>query len=292
MEQHDTGQTAIRPVDAVLLAAGINHVPLYPGYRPDLKAVLEFGGEPSLVHVLRALGAAQLIRDICVVGPPDRLRPMVEQAGLTSGVAFIPGGETLVDSVTRGLEHFSGNDPVLLVTADLPLLSPDAVDEFVARCQARETFYDENIYLSGVDRSSFTGRWRRAPVKFLRFARQAVVHGNLALLSPSLAGHELVRRKLDALYRVRKRPFRSAFVLGLRIALAYVLGAYLMRMVTLRRLAGLIGSSLKLGLVPVKVGHPGIALDVDEPKDYRFVKRLLEQDSAKHQPEGRGTVQV
>jgi hypothetical protein len=91
---------------------------------------------------------------------------------------------------------------------------------------------------------------------------------------------------------VRKRPFRSAFVLGLRIALAYVLGAYLMRIVTLRRLAGLISSSLKIGLVPVKVDHPGIALDVDEPKDYRFVKQLMEQDGAEHKHEGRGTVQV
>lgn len=283
MMQTHSQQPAIKPVDAVLLASGINEVKLYPGYRPDIKAALEFAGEPSLVHVLRALVQARYVRDICVVGPCPRLREMVKAAGLASGVTFITGGNTLVDSVARGLGHFSRDDAVLLVTADLPLLSAAAVDEFVAKCQSRETFHDENLFLSGVDRQAFTGQWAKAPVKFLHFARQAVVHGNLAMLSPSLASHNLVRRKLNALYRVRKNPFRSAFVLGLRIALAYMLGAYLMRAVTLRRLAALISSSLKLGLVPVKLDHPGVALDVDEAKDYRFVKKIMEDETTASQ---------
>lgn len=288
----DIQQTIAGTVDVVLLAGGVNGVSLYPGYVPDLKAALEFAGEPSLVHVLRALRTAACVQRVCVVGPPERLHGLAASAGLASGVDFVPGGRTLVDSVTRGLEHFAGHPPVLLATADMPLLTPEAVEAFVAGCRSRETAYDQNIFLSGVDRRAFTGQWRQAPVKFLRFAHQAVVHGNLALLSPSLASHDLVRRKLEALYRLRKRPLRSTFVLGLRVALAYVLGAYLMRAVSLRRLAALISSSLGIGLVPVKVDYPGIALDVDEPQDYRFVKRMLEQAAAAAQPAGRTTVHV
>lgn len=265
------------PVAAVLLAGGVNRIPLYPGYQPDLKAVIEFDGEPSLVHVLRALQRASSVGRICIVGPVARTREAVEAAGLDAGVDFIDSGDTMVESVARGLTHFRSGDTVLLATADLPLLTSTAVDDFVQGCYSRETHYPENIFLSGVDRREFVGEWKRAPVKFLRFAGQEVVHGNLALISPSLAGHELVRHKLDDLYRVRKHPFRSTFVLGPRVALAYILGAYLMRLVSLRRLAALISSSLELGFIPVKLSHPGVALDVDEPKDYRFVSEMFER---------------
>jgi CTP:molybdopterin cytidylyltransferase MocA len=236
-----------------------------------------FCGEPSLVHVLRALAGAAQVGRICVVGPRERLRRLAEESGLAAGVSFVEGGDSLVGSIEAGLADCTADTPVLLTTADLPLLTTEAVDEFVTRCQSRETFYDENVFISGVDRRAFTGRWARAPLKFLPFPQQSVVHGNLALISPSLRGHELVRNRLSALYRLRKNPLLVCFAFGWRIALAYLIGACALRLVSLRRLAGMISAALGVGLVPVKLNHPGIALDIDEAKDYRFVKQLMEQ---------------
>lgn len=62
----------IGPVDALVLAGGINRIQFYQGYRPGYKALLPFGCKPSLRYVLDALeGVPQLGRRV-VVGRRSR----------------------------------------------------------------------------------------------------------------------------------------------------------------------------------------------------------------------------
>lgn len=42
-------------IDVVVLAGGVNQIALYDGYQPGYKALVDFGGRPSLQYVLRAL---------------------------------------------------------------------------------------------------------------------------------------------------------------------------------------------------------------------------------------------
>ena len=105
------------------------------------KAFLEIDGRPLVRHVVDALRAARHISEIFVVGPADELASVlsdcpevycVPQEGklLSNGWAAIRAVEARRE---QQAESDSAARPVLLVSCDLPLASPAAIDDFVER---------------------------------------------------------------------------------------------------------------------------------------------------------------
>ncbi len=45
--------------------------------------------------------------------------------------------------------------------------------------------------------------------------------------------------------------------------------------VTMAQMAAIASRRFRIGIVPVRMASPEIALDVDDPTDYRFVKQIL-----------------
>lgn len=150
------------PLDAIVLAGtDTNPRRMVAGQN---KAFLEVGGEILVRRVVTALRETSTIGDIWVVGPEARLREaltgfedqvhIVAQAGqmLTNAWAAIGALENHHRQRT-GKEDFQR--PLLFISADLPLISPAAVDDFVARC-AREDFKSAVKYamLAGVAEES------------------------------------------------------------------------------------------------------------------------------------------
>ena len=62
-------------VNAVVLAGGINRIPLFQGYTPGYKALLPFCGRPSILYTLDALKAVPQVARVCIAGPEADLRP-------------------------------------------------------------------------------------------------------------------------------------------------------------------------------------------------------------------------
>jgi len=45
-------KNAVKHLDVVILAGGINRIPLYPGAKPGYKALLPFAGKPAIQYTL------------------------------------------------------------------------------------------------------------------------------------------------------------------------------------------------------------------------------------------------
>jgi len=133
------------PLDAIVLAGtDTNPRRLLKG---ENKAFLEIGGQALVRRVVTALSKASSIGQIFVVGPSDRLRQVlsdlptkitvVEQAGKMVGNAW----QAIYASEAR-FRELNGRDdperPLLFVSADLPLISAPAVDDFVRRCAGED----------------------------------------------------------------------------------------------------------------------------------------------------------
>jgi len=140
------------PLDAIVLAGtDTNPRRLLKG---ENKAFLEIGGRPLVQRVVTALSQASSIGHIFVVGPPDRLQRLfsdspqqltvVEQTG-----KMVPNAwQAIYASEARFRDLHSRDDrqrPLLFISADLPLISAAAVDDFVRRC-AREDGRQEANY--------------------------------------------------------------------------------------------------------------------------------------------------
>jgi GTP:adenosylcobinamide-phosphate guanylyltransferase len=264
--RYETGNT-----DAVVLAGGINRIELYDGFTPGYKAILSVGGKPLISYTLDALNETGRIGRICIVGPVE-VRDACPDA---DRYEYVESGSTMKESVAAGLRHFFGSPLILFIMADLPLVTPAAINDFLDAVGQIETSYKENVFWALLPEESFNGPYRQVEKGYNRFRDVSVCHGNLLLMTPSLAGNDRFVSVLDRIYAARKDSVRAAMAAGPLIGASYFLGVRTFRLFTLGRMAKVVSLFLGAGIVPVLLYHPEAAVDVDEPADYAFVKKYL-----------------
>lgn len=124
------------------------------------KAFLQIGGLPLVRRVVDALLGAASIGHVFVVGPSERLRrvlsdvmeqvTVVEQAGKMLSNAW----QAIYASETRFRDELGYADPqrpLLFISSDLPLISAEAIDDFVNRCDAEDDRQEQkHSMLAGV----------------------------------------------------------------------------------------------------------------------------------------------
>jgi CTP:molybdopterin cytidylyltransferase MocA len=264
-------------VDTIVMASGLNRIPLYEGYVPGCKALIPFRGRASIHYVLDALDGVKAVGHVCTVGPRALLNDELAKRDNAGRYELEEGGETLLDSMMIGLQHFRSSPAVLVVSADLPLITTKAVQDFISGCAAAEIEYDQNLYVSAVSRECYTGAYARFPKPFNRFRDVSVCHGNLFLADPNLLDNRAATERINRLYRGRKNALTAAWALGWQLALTYIIGVELLHVVTIRQMASFASRRLGFGVVPILVDHPEITIDVDEPDDYLFVRDLIEK---------------
>ena len=260
-------------LDAVVLAGGINTRELYPGYEPGYKALIEIHGKPLISYVLDALHGSSRINRVGIVGPESDLRPIVGPE-----YAISAPGDSLLGSVLVALSMFPESPMVALVTADLPLLRAEMVDEFIDACGRQRSDFADNLYLSVVPREHFTGEFAACAKNMNVFRDISICHGNLSLISPSLVRNDKAMSRLNALYAKRKSPIASAMAIGPKLGLAYIFGVHFFHLWRIDQLARMASNTFNLGLTPVVCPHPEVAVDVDEPADYQLVTAIFERD--------------
>lgn len=269
--------TATQTLDAVILAGGVNKIPLYAGYTPGYKALLPFAGKPAIQYTIEALCDLPAVRRIVVAGPEAQVRDALAANGCRVACEYVPGGDSPMASVLNVLPHLKDRDRVLFTTSDLPLVTSASVQTFLDACAAAaQSPYPLNIYVSAVLRRAFTGPFARTRKGHMVFREGAVYHGNLALIEPGVFETPGIADLLERLYRRRKHGAASALTGGWRIALSYVFGAFLLRALTMEQMAAIASKRLGVGIIPVRVDSPEIAIDVDESGDYELVTRELE----------------
>ena len=266
-----------KPIDVVVLASGINRIPLFPGDKPGNKALISFHGKTALRRVLDALDGVPDLGRVCVEGPVDVLGPELATCVTGRRVELIAGGETFVQSLVVGLEHFRESKRVLFVNADLPLLTSAAVTAFLDAMPAEDPDHIGQLYVSAVPEPAFRGLYARPTKPFNGYRGMRVCHGNLFAVDPRLLELPGLRKRIDALYRGRKNALRSTWALGLDIALVYMLGVELLHVVSLPQMARYVSRRFGFGIVPVVLPWPELTEDVDEPDDYAFVEQVLEE---------------
>ncbi len=243
---------------AVVLAGGINTRSLFPGYQPGPKATLEIGGRRLIDYVLEALSG---LEEVAVVGQHD-----------LPGYRCLPGGDEPLESFKAALGAFPEEEYVLIVTADLPLLRSEMVDQFLSLCRSRP---GGDFYLALVPRERFTGPFATIRKYFSHFADGSICHGNLALARPSILHNRAAMERVNGIYRNRLNPVSSAMALGLKLGLFYVLGVHFLHRLRLEQFTAALSQRFHTQMVGVLMSYPEVAVDVDEEADYRIACQVL-----------------
>lgn len=242
-------------IDCLLLAGSPNTGPLREVSPEAHEALIPVGGRAMVEYVLEALWSSGRVGRIVVIGP--------EEIGRLPGAGEVeiltPAGD-LMDNLAVGIGHLGAADNVLVATADIPMLTPAAVQDFIGRCgHRRDDFYYPVVRDEVVERRYPGGRRTYVQLSDGRFTG-----GNLVVFRPAVFEH--CREKASEFARHRKHPLKLAALVG-----PAFITRFLLRRLSLadaeRKLSALVGIT---GRVVVSE-YPELAVDVDKPEDYALV---------------------
>jgi len=243
------------PQDPVARHAGRSH-----------KALVKVDGVAMLVRVLRTLRQSRSVgriavcleADAAVAGADRELDALLAEPGVT----LVEAAATPSLSVARALAMLPAALPMLLTTADHPLLTAAMVDRF---CEAVPP--DADAAVGVVAASRLQSRYPDAIRTYYRFAGEGFL-----LRSPE------ARRVVDfwaRLERHRKRPWRLVAEVGPLALLRFLLGRLSLDD-ALRHLSKRVGATIRA----VELPFPEAAIDVDKPADLDLAESILRQRAA------------
>lgn len=229
------------------------------------KGLISIAGRPMIAYVVEALARSRYVSHIVVVGLPPQERPP-----LPAPVAHLPAHGDMLDNAEAGIRYLLSLSPdlggVLISSADLPLLTPTIVDQFVEACL--ET--DHDLYYGVIERSLMEARFPTSHRTYVRLAEGEFAGGDLLLVR---AGAATVDRGLwRRLASARKSPLRQARMLGG----VWPLFKLLIGRMSLREGEQRTSRALHIRGRAVVCTWPEIGMDVDKPFQLEIARAELE----------------
>lgn len=235
------------------------------------KALAPVGGRAMILNVLDALEASPWIDNIYVtMADPALADTEPRLTAFRDNGHIVEGDGSICASVRRATAEKGIKTPLLVVTADHALLTPEMIDHF---CRETQTGIgsgnrSEDFLFAVVAERAFRRTYPAVRRTFLRFRDDNYSGCNLyAFMTPASF------RVLDFWEKVeqeRKHPLRLIRALGPLNLLRYLL--------RLERLAGMVGRAgrlLDLKGRAVIMPQAEAAIDVDTPRDLALVEDIL-----------------
>ena len=131
---------------AVVLAGGKRDAVAASDPTAPNKAFVAIAGRTLVERTIDALRASPHVAEIVAVAPAGA----AGRAELSGAGAVRPSGPRMRDSLRSGVDGLPPGEQVLVAASDLPILSQEAVDEFVERALA----LDADLVYACVERAA------------------------------------------------------------------------------------------------------------------------------------------
>ena len=229
------------------------------------KALVPIDGEPMIAHVARALLVSPSVGRVVILSQnPDSLRTEAT-AWLEDErrVRFVRCGDGISDSVgaVAGSEHAPW--PVLVTTADHPLLTPAIIEEFLGQTQGAD------LAVGAVGKETVLRAYPQSKRTWLRFADGAHTGANLfALTSDKVLAALSVYADVEA---DRKKAFRLFWRFGPFLALRAMT-----RTISFAHALEAAGRNLGVRARLAVLTHAYAAVDVDKLSDLKLAETILQ----------------
>lgn len=247
-------------IDAMVLAGSLNEGALSECSPARYEALIPIGNKSMVEYVIEALLGSARVKRIVVVGPGAEL------AGRFSAhnVRFAMPGGSLVENVVCGLKLLPGAKQVLVLTSDIPLINPQAIDNFLNLCAGGQA----DLYYPIVPKDVVERRFACSKRTYVNLKEGFFTGGNIFLLNPDVVWRCIPRGQ--KLVNARKSPLKLCRLVGVMFLIRY-----LMRSVTLEKAQKKVSRLLGIDGQVVISMDPELGIDVDKPSDLEFVYKKL-----------------
>ena len=247
------------PEDPVARSRGVSH-----------KCLVPVAGQSMLARVLATLSRCPSLGQLAIVADEagqEPVRSIVNAAGaVTDRCQVLPSAASPAQSVLSAIASLEAPFPLLITTADSPLMTVEMVEYF---CSAsRETGADLLVGLA--EGNLILQHYPQAKRTFLRFRGGRYSGCNLFFLQSPKALK--VIEFWQQAERYRKRPWRLVATFGLRPLLAFLIGR-----LTLRAAFDHASNRLGVHIHEILLPYPTAALDVDKPADLELAESIIQE---------------
>ncbi|WP_337997458.1 nucleotidyltransferase family protein [Oleispirillum naphthae] len=239
--------------DPVARAAGVSH-----------KALAAVGGVPMIERVVMTLREALpfCIPHIAIDATPE-VASVLDALADKVRIEVVPAGASPCATVAAALDRAGTAPPLLVTTADHPLLTPAMVRHFLDHLPA-----GAGAAAGVAARETITARYPAARRTYWRFGDRQFSGCNLFYLGPGGGAHVVAFwRRLE---RDRKRPWAVVRRLGLGPLLRFGCGR-----LSLAQALRLLEDKVGARVIAVDMPFAEAAIDVDRPADLRLAEEIL-----------------
>lgn len=248
--------------DAIILAGGENNEPLVHYTSQPYEAMIDISGKPMVEFVARALAASSQISRIFVAGPAEELA----KCSFPEQTVIVAGGRTIMDTISLGIKALGHERLTLVVTADIPLITPAAIEDFLAQCAGVKA----DLYYPIVNRSDHERRFPGNKRTYARLREGTFTGGNIFLVNPRIVPQCM--EVAERIFANRKNPFKLCCQLGWTFVVKFVLGILKLGQVEKRA-----GEILGIQGAVIKSQYAELGIDVDKPSDLELVRNCFSQ---------------
>jgi GTP:adenosylcobinamide-phosphate guanylyltransferase len=242
-------------VDAIVLGGG-NAKGLAP---VPAKGLVPINGRPMIEYVLEALTDCDDIDRICVVMPVEHdfsnLSRLVDVVVVTGSFPAV---------TKAGLDFLGAERKVLVLSADIPMISAESITDFLNRCEGGEAAFYYPIVRFGESEKRFPDVKRT----YAKLREGRFTGGNIALIEPSF-----VYRNIDVIeqiYELRKKPVKIARFLGFMFLIKFVIGV--LKISDVEERVGRITNMVCAGVITPYIE---IGIDVDKESDLDLAMKAI-----------------
>lgn len=248
---------------ALVLAGAPADAEMAGKYAVKNRAEVPIAGKPMIQHVLDALKASSHVMNTCVIG----------DISCSGAGRIIPTAGKMMDNLLAGMRACGDEGTkglVLVVTSDIPLITSEAIDYFIAAC-ARE---DADFYYPVISKESSEARFPGVKRTYAKLAEGTFTGGNIMAMGSRfvIENEDVLRGAMAA----RKSVPRLAGLIGVGTLIRAIIAQTVYpKALSIRDLEAAAGRVLHARLKAIQVPYPEIGADVDTIEQLESMERLI-----------------
>lgn len=245
-------------VDAIVLGGGSASAVGAGDF--TVKSMITVCGKPLGAYVAEGLRAAAAVERIALVAPLQESEiPWRDAVDL-----YVESDGPLTHNVANGINALGSDKPVLVCSSDMPLLTGEAVDDFIIRCEESGGEFCYPIIAKDLVLAAYPQTTRT----YATLHEGTFTGGNMGLIYPEVFKKN--RELFEAAYSARKSPLKLFRMLGL-----WFIIKLLLKKLTISEAEAqctkMLGAKARTIITP----FPQIGIDVDKPEDLLLVEGVL-----------------
>ncbi|MEN3189958.1 MAG: nucleotidyltransferase family protein [Atribacterota bacterium] len=249
-------------LNALILAGTKGRGPLEIATNVENKTLIMINGRPIIDYIVDALKRSKNIDKIVVVGPKNELYYYIGE----KVEKIIEPGNSILYNLEVGIKYFNSNKDLLILTSDIPLISPQAIDEFIEKCLERKAHLGYPI----IKKENIIKKYPEAQRTYVKIKEGTVCGGNIIFFKPEIFYEN--KELIQELFENRKAMWKWAKILGLKFVIKYLLKTITLKEIE-EKVTGLVGYKS----AAIIISYPELMIDLDKISDYELVQKYLKK---------------